>query len=331
MITIEYFEHLLDMVLNANKKSFSIENLYSVMYKHESIKFNNIPDFINYLNETTIKEMNVENIEKYIDASSLDVTLLDNNIVNTNLLEILDALNIRSETRFDKLYKFCQNHKHGQIIYTHTRLFISNHPIIHKSMFKNIKEAVELKIFIKLPALSKEDRDFIFNYVKSNYKTIRVNRDKIATCERCGYLIGDDSDSFKYHKQCQGYKILYTEVSNDLLVAEASAYKDIVLPTRLEIEIKEALEKNGYKIELFPSLELEGDIKVYISTKELLLDAKAYEIPAYLKKELDKKPHYKNRLIVVPSRVYPSMSDLKTLGYKIHSIDTLLQYLQGVI
>lgn len=331
MITIEYFEQLLDMVLNANKKSFSVEDLYSVMYKHESVNFKNILDFINYLNETTINQMNVENIEKYIDASSLDVTLLDNNIVNAKLHEILDALNNRSEIRFDKLYKFCQNHKYGQIIYTNTRLFISNHPIIHKSMFKNIKDAVELKIFIKVPALSKEDRDFIFNYVKSNYKTISVNKDKIATCERCGYLIGDDCESFKYHKQCQGYKTLYIETSSTLLVAEASAYKDIVLPTRLEVEIKESLEKNGYKIELFPSLELEGDIKVSINSKELLLDAKAYEIPAYLKKELDKKPHYKNRLIIVPSRVYNSMSDLKALGYKIHSIDTLLQYLQEVI
>ncbi|SHJ75398.1 hypothetical protein SAMN02745163_02515 [Clostridium cavendishii DSM 21758] len=331
MTTIEYFDDLLEMLLNSNKKSFSIENLYSVMYKHETIKFTNILHFVNYLNETTISEMNVENIEKYINTSKLDITLLDNNIVNIKLFEILDTLNNRAETRFDKLYKFCQNHKYGQIIYTNTRLFISNYPIIHRNIFKNIKDGIELKLLSKLPTISKKDRDFIFDYVKSNYKTINVTKDKIGICERCGYLIGNDSNSFKYHKQCQGYKTLYIEASNNLLVAEASAYKDIVLPTRLEIEIKDALDKHGYKYELFPSLELEGDIKVYINDTELFLDAKAYEIPAYLKEELDKKPHYKNRLIIVPSRVYNSMSDLKAFGYKIYSIDTLLQYLKGVI
>lgn len=331
MITIEYFEHLLDIILNSNKKSFSIENIYDVMYKHETEKFGNILDFVNYLNETTITEMKVENIEKYIDDSKLNITLLDNNIVNVRLLEILDTLRNRSETRFDKLYRFCQNHKSGQSIYTNTRLFISNYPIIHKNVFKNLKDAIELKIFIKVPTLSKEDRDFIFDYVKSNYKTVNFNKDKIATCERCGYLIGEDADFFKYHKQCQDYKVVYAEATGNTLVAEASAYKDIVLPTRLEIEIKESLEKSGYKIELFPSLELEGDIKVFINDKEILLDAKAYETPTYLKKELDKKPHYKNRLIIVPSRVYNSMADLKVFGFKIHSIDTLLQYLQEVV
>lgn len=331
MITIEYLEHLLDIILNSNKKSFSIENIYDVMYKHETKKFANILDFINYLNEITIAEMKVENIEKYIDNSKLNITLLDNNIVNIRLLEILDTLRNRPEIRFDKLYKFCQNHKLGQSIYTHTRLFISNYPIMHKNVFKNLKDAIDLKIFMKVQTLSKEDRDFIFDYVKSNYKTVSFNKDKIATCERCGYLIGDDADSFKYHKQCQGYKIIHTEATNTTLVAEASAYKNIVLPTRLEIEIKEALEKDGYKMELFPSLELEGDIKVFVNDKEILLDAKAYEIPTSLKNELDKKPHYKNRLIIVPSRVYNSMADLKVFGFKIHSIDTLLQYLQEVV
>ena len=331
MITIEYFEYILNEILSSNRKSFSIENIYDVMYKHESINFDSIINFINYLNETTIAEMKVENIEKYIDNSNLNITLLDNNIVNEKLFEILDALRNRSETRFDRLYKFCQKHKLGQNIYTHTRLFISDYPIIHKDVFKNLKEAIELKIFMKVPTLSKEDRDFIFDYVKSNYKTVSFNKDKICTCERCRYLIGDDAESFKYHKQCQGYKIIYTEVTNNTLVAEASAYKNIVLPTRLEIEIKEALQNHGYKIELFPSLELEGDIKVFVNNKEILLDAKAYEMPTYLKQELDNKSHYKNRLIIVPSRVYSSMADLKVLGFKIHSIDTLLEYLQGVI
>lgn len=312
---------------SSNKEDDFYEQMPTTLEKQIELLHKSPYDFFNQSNyKKALTKIGIE-----------DAPLLENwelNYLHEEYLEIVkDELEDEDrETRgFKQVLAWCRRNKNefiGQQNYEIVRQFIFDNRFGFSSK-KHFEEEMK-KLGIGEP---------LTTYLETATETYNANNH--FHCSYCGKPISKNQKDILtcIHYRCRDFNLRNIKnlqsVKNKKVFWSRAYYRSVIIPTFLELEIDEEVQKTlpMASIILFPGIERDGDRLISLGEKDLLIDAKDYKHKNHLFAFLNSERGSKIRpgtLIVTNNQMVGILKDkaLKEKGIEVIRLSDLSKYLK---
>lgn len=262
---------------------------------------NNVYDLLPFL-QKPFEEWKLGDLDNLIDpqAAILDATGRLGDYVDQWLGEI-ESIESAEQDHVKQILMYCRQHQ-LQDQYVQIRLFIMDHPVVD---------------YLSLQQLLMSIDSNLVELVLACYEEIAFDQAPIYLCPYCGWTLSHRKGDYYCAPPChkkEDFRELDQSLSRQGTVQfrlRPGIHRYTLVPGLAEREIKQNLEKQGFKVEWYPDIDT-YDLRIRHDEDVIDLDIKDYCHPRLLAEHLSKtdRSKYRNQaLIVIPDyheREYPN-------------------------